>query len=51
MRKTFYTFEQAAEYQRFLRTKGINSNIYSAYNWSEQKETYTVVPNNKEKEK
>ena len=39
----FYNYHDAVKYQRYLRTLGIKSGIYSAYNWSEQRETHHVV--------
>ena len=44
MRKVFYRFHDAVLYQRYLKRKGIDSEIRNAYLWEEQRETYTVLP-------
>lgn len=44
MRKTFYDFHSAVKYQRYLKSRGIDSTICEAYNWQEQATTYSVVP-------
>lgn len=44
MRKVFYREHDAVLYQRYLKRKGIDSTIRCVYLWSEQRETYTVVP-------
>lgn len=43
-RREFYDENEAYKYQKHLLRKGIKSGVFPAYNWSEQRTIYSVVP-------
>lgn len=43
-RHTFYSEQDAVNWQRYLKKHGIETGIYKVYKWDEQATTWTVSP-------